>query len=55
MRFKFLLAIASYAYKNCRINQNYMINVLDRMDADNDGYITVPEIISYLRNGMVRR
>ena len=47
-----LLRIAIWLYRKVKIPKDYIVTTLDRMDADADGYITISEVLSYIKGGM---
>lgn len=48
-------AILSWVFRNMKIRKFAVINILDSLDADSDGYIEADELVTAIKNFKVRR
>lgn len=47
--------ILNWIFKNMKIRKVTVINILDSLDADSDGFIEVDELVTAIKNFKVRR
>lgn len=47
--------ILNWIFANAKIRKVTVINILDSLDTDNDGYIEASEIVASIKNFKVRR
>lgn len=52
---KIIDRILNWIYANAKIRKVTVINLLDALDADQDGYIEASEIVTAIRGRMVKR